>query len=108
MSTLLASVDENGHVPVLGCLHQLLVGQCLSQQQPQNRIAEQEGVLSVVEPEGHLVKVGGQMLDAELVVGADDRALEERPDALYRVGMHIGPYPLASRVVDRLMGGVVV
>ena len=42
------------------------------------------------------------------MIGASDRAFEERPYALDGVGMHIAPHPLLSSVVDRLMAGVMV
>src|ERR1700682_4411 len=96
------------YLGTLDRLRQLLVGQCLGFQEPQNSVAEQERVFSIVEAEGHLIEIGGQRLDAELVVRTDDRALEKRPDALYRVGMHVGPNPLMLPVIDRLMGCVVV
>jgi hypothetical protein len=57
--------------------------------------------MPVVEPEGHLVKVGVQMLGAQVMVGAHNRPLEQRPDALNRVGVNVGLYPLFCTVVDR-------
>ncbi len=61
------------------------VRQCIPLEQFQDGVAKHERVLPVVEPERHLVKVGGKMPDAELAVGAHDGPLEKRPDALYGV-----------------------
>ena len=64
--------------------------------------------LPVFEAELHLVKVGGQVPRADLVVAADDSPLEERPDALDRVRVDVGPDVLVGRVVDLLVAGVLV
>ena len=60
----------HGLCPVL---NQLAVGQRLTVKQHEQGVAEQELVLPMVEPELHLVKVGGQVLGADLVVAADAR-----------------------------------
>jgi hypothetical protein len=67
--------------------------------QHEHRVAEEELVVPVVEPELHLVKVGGQVLRADLVIAADDPALEEGPDTLHRVRMHVGADVLVRGVV---------
>jgi hypothetical protein len=41
-----------------------------------------------------------------MVIGADDGALQERPNTLYRVGVNVSPNPLVVKVIDRLMAGV--
>lgn len=48
------------------------------------------------------------MLLAELVVGTDDRALEEAPDAFYGVGVNVSADPFLGTVVDRFMPRVLV
>lgn len=64
--------------------------------------------MPVVEPEGHLVKIGAHVLGRELVIGADNRPLQQAPDAFDGVGVNIGLYPLLRAVVDRPMVGVPV
>ena len=77
---------------------------CIRQRLPMNQheqgVAEEVGILPVVEAELHLVKVGGQVLRADLVVAPDDPALEEAPDTLDRVRMHVGADILVRGVVD--------
>ena len=52
---------------------------------------------AVVVAELHLVQLGRQVLDRELVVAADDKALEERPDALDGVRVDVAADPLRNR-----------
>ena len=61
------------------------IRECLTGQEPQQRIPEQVGVLSVVEPPGPFIEVSLQMLRAKLMIGADDGALEKRPGILSQV-----------------------
>jgi len=48
------------------------------------------------------------MLDAHLVVAADDGTLQEAPDVLDPVGVNVAAHPFLDRVVYGLMSGVVV
>ena len=48
------------------------------------------------------------MFKAHLVERADDRTLEQRPDTLDSVGVHVAHNPLPLRVVYRLMERVVI
>jgi len=65
-------------------------------------------VVPVVEPEGHLVKVGVQMLGAQVMVRTHDRPLEERPDPLDGINVGVGLHPFLRAVVDRPVLGVPV
>lgn len=46
------------------------------------------------------------MLERDLVIGAHQGALEQAPDALYGVGMHLAVDPFLDAVVDGLVLGV--
>jgi hypothetical protein len=86
---------------------QLRIREFLASEQLKQRVAKQDGVLPVVEAEGHFVKVGGQMFDAELVLGADDGALETTRRSL-PCWWHIGLDPLMLPMINGLMGCFVV
>ncbi len=45
---------------------------------------------------------------AQMVVAADDRALEQAPDAFHAVSMHVTAYPYFSPMVDGFMDYVLV
>ena len=68
---------------------QTFVGQRLRFNQSQDRVAEQECVAPVVPAERSFVQVGRKMLDGELVVRADHRAVEQTPYALGGVRVNI-------------------
>lgn len=72
------------------------------------RVSEQVRVLAVVVPPLQLVQVGREMLHRDVVVGPDDGALQEAPDALDGVGVDLPTDPLVLGVVDRVMPGVLV
>src|SRR6266498_2253581 len=93
---------------VLSLSRERVVGQCLSREQFEQRVSEQEGILPVVEPERELVGVGLKVLGRKLVVGADDGPLEQRPGRLDSVGGHVPANPLFLGVVDGLMPGVLI
>src|ERR1035437_8022234 len=69
-------------------------------------VNEQVGTIPAVEAEAHFVKIGLQMLGANLVPRSDDAALEQREGILCRVRMNIGSNPdvFSSTVVYLLMG----
>src|SRR5438067_1609699 len=96
---------KNSHALAVG---EFPVPQRLLPEQPQHRVPEEPRVLPVVEPKRDLVQVGRKMLGGELVVGADDRALEQTPDAFHGVGMDLRPNPLFGAVVHPLVARVVV
>src|SRR5215469_1131999 len=60
-------------------------------------------VLSVVEPEGELVEIHGQVLFADVLVGAHHATLQERPEILAAIGMHFTAHVFAFAVLDDLM-----
>ncbi len=71
-------------------------------------VTKDEAVFSIVEPELKLVEVSSQMLLADLMIGADQGALEKRPSALDGVCVDVSPYPFLGGVVDRLVRCVLV
>ena len=87
-------------------VNQLLQRQRLLLNDRQHGVSEEVGVVAVVELEGDLIEVGGQMLGAHLVVGADHRPLQEAPHALHGVRMDDSPNPLALVVGHELMARV--
>jgi hypothetical protein len=70
-----------------------------------------ERVLAIVEPPFELVDVLIEMLGAEVLVRADDGALEQAPSrlpstsGLDSIGMHIASDALLSEVIDALVDG---
>ena len=58
--------------------------------------------MTVVEPPLKLVKVGVKVLGAEMVVGTDDRLLEEAPNALHGVSVNVAPYPFVLPALGAL------
>jgi hypothetical protein len=87
---------------------QFLVRQRLSFDKPQERVAKQIDVGPVIEAPCDLIEVRRQMLHRKLMVRADNRAVEEAPDALNRVRVNVAPNPLFRRVVNPLMARVFV
>ena len=65
-------------------------------------------VLTIVEPEGKFVQIQRQIFLAHVVIGAHNAALEQRPERLNVVRMHLAPNILASAVLDRFMANVAV
>ena len=64
--------------------------------------------MAVIETVFQFVKVGVQMLHADTVVGADDRTLQEAPDALDSVRVNVAAHPFLNRVIYALVAGVFV
>ena len=71
-------------------------------------VSEEPRVVPIVEPPFKLVQVGVKVLDGDVVVGADDRPLQEAPNVLDGVGVGVSPYPLFEGVIDCLVSGVLV
>jgi hypothetical protein len=76
--------------------------------QGENRVSEEIRVLAIVEAERDLIEVRRKMLNAELVVGTHDGSVEETPDALDRVRVHLADNPLVGGMVHRFMACVSV
>src|SRR2546425_4439462 len=73
-----------------------------------NCVAEKEVVASIIETPLEFIEVLVHVLRRQVVVRADDAALEQAPDALYGVGMNVAPYPLLSLMVHSVPLGVFV
>lgn len=69
-----------------------------------NRRSENIRVLPIVVAELEFSNVERHVFAADLMEGADDAALEDRPKAFNRVGMDCSDYVLALGVVDDAMG----
>lgn len=72
--------------------------------EPKQRITEQARVIPVVETKLKLVKVTIKMLDADIMVRANNRPLKERPDVFKGVRVSNAAHPLSARVVNRDQG----
>ena len=88
--------------------HQVPVLHRVGVDDPCQGVAKDVGVVAVVEPQFHLFQIAVHVLGAHLVEGADDGALEQRPDALDAVGVHVADDPFLGGVVDGLVARVVV
>ena len=82
--------------------YQLLVLKMLGLQKLKQRVAEQIGVLTVIEAEAHFVKVGLQMFRADAMPRSNNPALQQRKGRLYAVRVHVAVY------VDAILGGPTV
>ena len=74
----------------------------------QKRIPEQELILAIVEPMFKLAKIGVQVFHTNFVVGANDRAFKQAPNAFNPVRVNVAINPFLRTVVDRFMARVVV
>lgn len=61
--------------------------------------------LTVVLPEIELSQVAVKMLGIDVLINADDAALEDREKPFKRVGMHVAARPFKLGVIDTLMFG---
>ena len=75
---------------------------------PAQRIVEQARIVPVVEPPLKLFKITVHMLSAHLVKRPYDGTLEQGPDALDAVGVHVADNPLFLGMPDGFMPGVMV
>src|SRR5437899_2490387 len=66
-------------------------------------VQEQVGIISAIEPEGHLVQVGCKMLCADAVPRSDNPALQEREGVLDCIGMNFALNINLGFVLDSLM-----
>ena len=90
----------------LGGLHQLRVRESFRINQLQHSVPKQKLVVPIIEPMLQLIQVGVQMLHANMVVGADDRAFKQAPDALNAVRVNVATHPLFRAVIDALVASV--
>jgi hypothetical protein len=67
------------------------------------RCSEDIGILAVVVPELKFIQVQRQVLLADVVVGADNSALEQAPERFQIVGMHFATHVLVRLVVNMLV-----
>jgi hypothetical protein len=58
-------------------------------------------ILSIVEAPRKLIEIQRQIFLADIVIGADDPSLEQRPEVFNRVSVDVSAYILAPRVRDR-------
>lgn len=65
-----------------------------------NHCREHVGILAVVEAEGKLVQVQGQIRLADIVIGANDAALYKTPKAFDAIGMDLAAYPFILAMVN--------
>lgn len=69
----------------------------------QDGVPEQEVVLAVVVPPLMLVEIRAQMPLGDLVIGPDDRTVEQREHALDGVAVNAPVHPLAATMIDAAM-----
>jgi hypothetical protein len=81
-------------------LNELSVGECVALNQAKNCIPEKERIVAVVEAPFKFIEVGGKMLDADLMVGADHGPLEQAPDVLDGVRVNVAPDPFFGGMID--------
>src|SRR6266404_2643105 len=94
--------EENPHAK-LRFRRQCLIFQIPRSNKSQKSITKQVGIVPVVESEFQLIKIAVKMLHADLMIRADDRTLEQRPDAFHRVRVNVAAYPFLSGVIHGLM-----
>lgn len=68
-------------------------------------VQEQIGTLATVEPEAHLIQVGGEMLGTDFVPCSNNAALQKRERGFHRVGMNVTASVFLRAVVNLLMRG---
>ena len=88
--------------------HQLPIGQGVGPNDLTHGVAEDVGVVPVVEPPLQFFEIAVQVLHADLVEGSHDRPLEQTPDTFNAVGVDISKDPLFIGVADRLMPCIVI
>lgn len=68
-----------------------------------NHRAKGVRVLAIVVTEAELIQVERQIIGAHVVIGADDSALQERPETLNIIGVDLPAHIFALTVIDGLM-----
>ena len=87
---------------------QCIVGECVRVHDAPEGVAEDVRVVPVVESPLELLEVAVHVLGAHLVERADDRPLEQAPDAFYAVRVNVSGDPLFLGMSNSLMARVVV
>ena len=83
--------------------NEFFVLQLLVVDQTSNRVSEYPWALAVVETPFKFFQIGLQMLGPDLVISANDGAVEQAPDVCNRVGMNIASPPIFGAVIYSLM-----
>lgn len=94
--------------PELTLTRQLGKRKRVSADQLKHRIPEKERILAVIEPKRELVKVGGKVLDAQMVICTNHAAVEQRPNALDGVRVNVAANPFVREVANRFVPRVLV
>jgi hypothetical protein len=63
-------------------------------------VKEDVGVLAIIEAPRKLVQIQGQVFGADVVIGADDPALQKRPETLNRISMNPSSHVFAPRMIN--------
>ena len=82
---------------------QLLVWECISRYQLSERIAEQVIIPAIVESPFHFIEVGRKVLNRQLVIGTNDRPLEQAPRRFNGVRVNVTPYPFLDSVIHGIV-----
>jgi hypothetical protein len=64
-------------------------------------VKEDVGIFAIVEAPRKLIQIQGQVFSADVVIGADDPALQKRPETLNRISMNPSSHVFAPSVVSR-------
>ena len=102
----MATESARRRISLGGC--EVLVSDVLGFKEPEQGVAKEPRVVSVVEAPFQFVEVGVQMLDRDVVISTEDGPLQETPNVFDRVRVNITVYPFLNGVVHRLMAGVLV
>ena len=92
----------------LNLLHKGLIGKVLGIEQLKQRIPKKIWIISIIESPFQFVKVGVQMFGADLVIGTNNRPLEEAPHPFNGVGVNLAVDPLPGAMVHCLVVGIVI
>ncbi len=88
--------------------HQLPISKMLSVHDPSQRIAENVGIVAVVESPFEFLDVAIHVLDAHLVEYVHERPLEQAPYAFYAVCVNISHNPFFLGMSHSLMARIMV
>ena len=88
---------------LLGCLRKFRVWQLRRIDQFRECIPENVFILPIVKPMFKLIQIGVQMFDTDLMIRADNRPLQEAPNALDAVSMNIADNPFLCGMINPTM-----
>ena len=74
---------------------------------PSYRLAEYVGFIPVVKSELKLIQIERQIFLADVMIGSDDSAFQQRPERFNRVRVNVAAHVLTSRMPNKLMLAVV-